>query len=293
MSRANFSDWYTWQSSPYFDKLSFYETFDGGQSFAWSHSNSFIEGTILEHCFRLKLRGNKIIFSIPKSSNPDKAQAVLANYLATDLDFEAMRDRLPWRSDPILRHAIEAFPYLRILRQPLPEALFGFLCSSSKQITQIKEILRLSARHYGKALSADQFTLPSWEQLGQIGEKNLRALKLGYRARYIQQTAEFIQAHPAWLEKLSGLDTNQAKTELTRLPGVGEKIADCVALFALTKMDAFPIDTWIEKILTRAYGLQGYNKAQLTQFARVHFGPDAGYAQQFLFAAARAQIISL
>ena len=58
-------------------------------------------------------------------------------------------------------------------------------------------------------------------------------------------------------------------------------------------MDAFPIDTWIEKILTRAYGLQGYNKAQLTQFARVHFGPDAGYAQQFLFAAARAQIISL
>ena len=80
-----------------------------------------------------------------------------------------------------------------------------------------KEILHLSARHYGKALSADQFTLPSWEQLGQIGEKNLRALKLGYRARYIQQTAEFIQAHPAWLEKLSGLDTTQAKTELTRL----------------------------------------------------------------------------
>lgn len=293
MSKAAFSKWYSWQESPHFDELSFYETFDGGQSFAWNRSDAFIEGTVLEHCFRLKLHNNQIIFAIPQSCNPEKAKAVLANYLATDIDFESMRTRFPWRSDPILREAINAFPYLRILRQPLPETLLGFLCSSSKQITQIKEILSLSAKHYGRALTADQYTLPTWEQLAQVGEKNLRKLKLGYRARYVQQTAEFIKAHPKWLGQLTELDTAQATSELTRLPGVGEKIADCVALFALAKMDAFPIDTWIEKILTRAYGLQGYNKAQLSQFARAHFGPDAGYAQQFLFAAARAQIIRL
>lgn len=293
MSNAAFSEWYSWSKSPYFDRQSFYETFDGGQSFAWVRSDSFIEGTVLEHSFRLKLNQNKIVFSIPRSSKPEKAQAVLANYLATDSDFEAMRARFPWRSDPILSQAINAFPHLRILRQPLSETLLGFLCSSSKQITQIKEILSLSAKKYGQAISSNQYALPTWEQLARISETNLRQLKLGYRARYISQTAQFIQAHPEWLEQLTKLDTAQAKNELTRLPGVGEKIADCVALFALSKMDAFPIDTWIEKILTRAYGLHGYSKAQLAQFSQIHFGPDAGYAQQFLFAAARAQIIPL
>ncbi|MAS97744.1 MAG: DNA-binding protein, partial [Kiritimatiellaceae bacterium] len=80
---------------------------------------------------------------------------------------------------------------------------------------------------------------------------------------------------------------------LMQLPGVGEKIADCVLLFGLGRMESFPIDTWIEKILIRFYQLEGYSKNQLQQFARAHFGANAGYAQQFLFSAARSEEIMI
>lgn len=77
-----------------------------------------------------------------------------------------------------------------------------------------------------------------------------------------------------------------------QLPGVGRKIADCTLLFGAGRLDAFPIDTWVEKILNRAYQLENWKLPQLQDFARIHFGNTAGYAQQYLFAAARAGIIA-
>ena len=98
---------------------------------------------------------------------------------------------LPWRSDLILKQAIEAYPHLRILRQPLPETLLGFLCSSTKQIPQIKQILRLSAESHGEITESDFKCLPTWEILAGLEENQLRKLKLGYRANYIKKSADF------------------------------------------------------------------------------------------------------
>ena len=77
------------------------------------------------------------------------------------------------------------------------------------------------------------------------------------------------------------------------LPGVGEKIADCALLFGAQMYQAFPVDTWILKVLALRYGLIGWSPSQLAQFGRVHYGPYAGYAQQFLFAYERSQSRSL
>jgi N-glycosylase/DNA lyase len=74
-------------------------------------------------------------------------------------------------------------------------------------------------------------------------------------------------------------------------PGVGRKIADCTLLFGAGRLEAFPIDTWVEKILTHSYQLEGWKLKQLQDFARIHFGGSSGYAQQYLFAAARAGLI--
>ena len=228
------------------------------------------------------------LFLIPKTANLKKAKKALAQYLAIDLDFDAMRDSLPWRSDPILKQAIDAYPYLRILRQPLSETLLGFLCSSTKQISQIKQILRLSAESYGEPIFSHYKSLPTWDILEQLEENQLRRLKLGYRANYIKKSADLLKINPQYLKELPVLPTQDAKKMLMQLPGVGEKIADCVLLFGLGRMESFPIDTWIEKILIRFYQLEGYSKNQLQQFARAHFGANAGYAQQFLFSAARS-----
>ena len=293
MTEIQFTSWRKWPESPFFDLKSFYETFDGGQSFAWDKQSDYIEGRFLKSIFRLRLEENRIIFSIPKTANLQKAKRFLAQYLALDLDFKTMRDTLPWRSDPVLKQAIDAYPHLRILRQPLPETLLGFLCSSTKQIPQIKQILRLSAESYGEPIIGHYKSLPNWDVLAQLEEKQLRKLKLGYRANYIKQSADFLKENPLYLNELPNLATKEAKQRLLQLPGVGEKIADCVLLFGLGRMESFPIDTWIEKILIQFYQLEGYSKNQLQQFALSHYGLNAGYAQQFLFSAVRAKAITI
>ncbi|MGB0745205.1 MAG: DNA-binding protein, partial [Opitutales bacterium] len=180
----------------------------------------------------------------------------------------------------------------RILRQPLGETLFSFLCSSTKQIPQIKAICEAVADDLGDRLPDGSAALPSWPQLAAAGEERLRAAKLGYRARYIHQTAVYLAENPDYLNLTEQAPTEVARVRLMHLPGVGRKIADCTLLFGMARLEAFPIDTWVQKILTRAYGLKGWKNEQLLDFARAHFGPSAGLAQQYLFAAARAGIIA-
>jgi 3-methyladenine DNA glycosylase/8-oxoguanine DNA glycosylase len=130
--------------------------------------------------------------------------------------------------------------------------------------------------------------LPTWPELAQIPEADLRACLLGFRARYIAETARFLAAHPGWLDETEAAPYPLAKERLCTLPGVGEKVADCVLLFGAGRLEAFPVDTWILKALARRYGLDGWRPAPVAQFGRAHFGPLAGLAQQFLFAYERA-----
>ena len=168
------------------------------------------------------------------------------------------------------------------------ETLLGFLCSATKQIPQIKQMLGLLATHHGDPTGDGAAALPTWSQLAEIDEAVLRTCQLGFRARYIKATALFLAAHPGWLEATEHAPYPEAKARLCSLPGVGEKVADCVLLFGAGQLEAFPVDTWIIKAMTRHYGLDGWTPAQVAHFGRQHFGPAAGFAQQFLFAWERA-----
>jgi N-glycosylase/DNA lyase len=257
----------------------------------------------------VKLGANERVQWSAPSANADATSLALARYFATDRDFSNLADTLPWRSDPHLARCIVTFNGLRLLRQPFGETLLGFLCSATKQIVQIKQMLALLATRHGAPLlegragplgpppdeertaqrSVPTFhRLPTWAELATIPESDLRACLLGFRARYISETAQFLAAHPGWLEETETLPYAVAKERLCLLPGVGEKVADCVLLFGAGRLEAFPVDVWILKTLARRYGLDGWGTPQLAQFGRVHFGPLAGLAQQFLFAWERA-----
>lgn len=284
-----FSPWQAWPDAPQFDQRSFAETLDGGQAFRWNKRRDYFEGRWASTVVRLRQQGATIEFSAPDSDfGPAEA---LENYFALETDFAALTDDLPWRSDPVLKTAIDAFPGLRILRQPLDQTLFCFLCSSTKQIPQIKAICEAVAADIGDPLADGSKALPSWKQIADAGEARLRAAKLGYRAKYIHQTALHLAKEPDYLDKIDGAPTEEARKLLMELPGVGRKIADCVLLFGMGRLEAFPIDTWVQKILFKAYGLEGWKTEQYLDFARAHFGPSAGLAQQYLFAAARAGLI--
>jgi N-glycosylase/DNA lyase len=296
------------------------ETLDGGQAFRWRRETEGDVGGVpspragwlgqwADHVVRLRLApGGTLEFSAPAATAPQVA-AALTRYLAADRDWAALADSLPWRSDAHLARCLAPFPGLRILRQPFGETLLGFLCSATKQIVQIKEMLALLAVRHGapvvervdpNALSAaanptqrvevnPPHRLPTWSELTTIPEAKLRACQLGFRAKFISDTARFLAARPGWLDETEALPYPAAKARLLELPGVGEKIADCVLLFGAGRLEAFPVDTWILQAMSARYGLTGWKPAQVAQFGRAHFGPLAGLAQQFLFAHERQE----
>jgi N-glycosylase/DNA lyase len=289
------------------------ETLDGGQAFRWHRlADDTWLGVWSDNVARLRLDENQIVQWSAPAPLATKVARALPAYFGIERDFAALADSLPWRSDAHLARCIEAFRGLRILRQPFGETLLGFLCSATKQIVQIKQMLALLAERHGAPICrtpvlqtplADAgrsgvsqndvlqpiHRLPTWAELAEIPEADLRACLLGFRARYIHQTARFLAVHPGWLEETETLPYAAAKERLCTLPGVGEKVADCVLLFGAGKLEAFPVDVWILKTLVRRYGLEGWRPAPLAQFGRAHFGPLAGLAQQYLFAWERAQ----
>ncbi|MFI5336513.1 MAG: DNA-3-methyladenine glycosylase family protein [Opitutales bacterium] len=317
---CNHAGWSDWQLlsgdwSPSAAVLA--ETLDGGQAFGWWHGpEDCWTGRWLDQVAQLRQRSDgRLEWRAPDERQVATA-AALPRYLALDTDWAALTDALPWRSDPHLAECLRCFPGLRLLRQPFGETLLGFLCSATKQIVQIKQMLASLAERHGVPLAvtgrartpfraatasacvADAAAkglaalplhrLPTWAELATIPEAELRQCQLGFRARFIGETARFLAAHPGWLDETEHLPYAAAKARLVMLPGVGEKVADCVLLFGAGRLEAFPVDVWILKALARRYGLDGWKPAQVAQFGRAHFGPLAGLAQQYLFSWERA-----
>jgi len=265
------------------------ETLDGGQAFRWRRHDGVWLGLFGGSVVRLFLEPDGALrWSAPAALAATTGPA-LAHYFDAERDPQELADSLPWRSDPHLAACLAAFPGLRILRQPFGETLLCFLCSATKQIVQIKQMLALLAARHGTPLLSDSSlvtrysSLPTWSELASIPEAELRACQFGFRARFIHQTACFLAAHPGWLETTAQAPYAEAKERLCSLPGVGEKIADCVLLFGAGRLEAFPVDTWILQAMAARYGLHGWKPAQVAQFGRAHFGSLAGLAQQYLF----------
>lgn len=299
---AGWSPWNTLPALPACSAETLAELLDGGQAFRWHLINPDADrarwiGAWDTHVVQLRANAaGRVEWSTPLGREASAA-AALARYCGADQDFPARVDALPWRSDQHLARCIAAFPGLRILRQPFGETLLCFLCSATKQIVQIKQMVALLAERHGQLLTpeglrvddaplptAARFRLPTWAELARVPEAELRSCLLGFRAKYIAETARFLAKHSGWLAETETLPYATAKERLCSLPGVGEKVADCVLLFGAGRLEAFPVDVWILKTMAKRYGLDGWKPAHVAHFGRTHFGGNAGLAQQYLFA---------
>lgn len=285
--------WTAWRRIPADDTFSeacLAETLDGGQAFRWNRqSDGTWQGQWGGVVCRLQREpSGQLSWSapLPLASAVERALPV---YFGVDRSWNRLRDQLPWRSDDHLARSLEMFPALRILRQPLGETLLGFLCSATKQIVQIKQMCHQLAMTFGPEVAPGFHALPDWQTLAEAPEEALRRCGLGFRARYIKATALLLAESPDFLETVEKLPYLEAREKLIRLPGVGEKVADCVLLFGAGKLEAFPVDVWILRVMENRYRLHGWTQSQVAHFGRVHFGPLAGFAQQFLFAAERKE----
>ena len=178
---------------------------------------------------------------------------------------------------------------MRLLRQEPWECLASFILSSTKQIVQIQQIVELLCTRFGSALAMPPgarmtHAFPTATQLATTTEADLRACKMGFRAPNLLAAARAVDSGELDLNLVGQGTVEQAREQLMRLPGVGPKIANCVLLFAYGYQQAFPVDVWVMKALRQLYFPKRQPRPErLQRFVDTYFGPNAGYAQQYLF----------
>jgi N-glycosylase/DNA lyase len=252
-------------------------TLDSGQTFAWEQlAPAHWQGWVGQVWCEVREEQDAY-----QCGGVGLTAAAVRDYFQLDFPLATAIKSFP--VDAALTQALAYAPGLRILRQPAWETLANFICSSVKQITQIKAIHQELRRRFGQGQEHRLF--PSPAVLSEAGEMALRECKLGFRARHLYRTALRIAESGEDLETWHRLTTEELKARLIALPGVGEKIANCVLLFAYNRYEVFPIDVWVERVLKEIYFTKARRKTpeRLRAFAQDYFGPYRGYAQQYLF----------
>lgn len=258
-------------------------TLNSGQAFGWTCSDAGWTSVVRGRWVCLRQIGEAIH---AHTVEPQSDWHWLQDYLQVEVDLGAVLASFP--DDPHLRAARSACRGLRLLRQEPWECLASFILSSTKQIVQIRQIVTALRLRFGTPLRApngqEAFAFPTAARLAGATEVELRACKMGFRAPYLLATARRVAAGECDLESLRPLTLVEARERLLALPGVGAKIADCVLLFAYGFPTAFPVDVWVAKAIRRFYFHRRRVKpVRVRNFLATHFGPNAGYAQQYLF----------
>ncbi len=259
-------------------------TLASGQAFRWKLVDGWWEGVVGEHWVRLRVDGKNLL---AEAIEPVGDWRWLRDYLQLDVNLAAIVATFP--VDEPMRASLASCHGLRLLRQEPWETLASFICSSTKQIVQIQQIIGELCKSFGTALPvptghATVYRFPTVEQIAALTEPQLRGCKMGFRAPYLLGTAKAIVAGEVDLETIRKMELPRAREELLKFPGVGVKIADCVLLFAYGFDQAFPVDVWIMKAVQQLYfPKRKVSIKRLRRFTEMHFGPHAGYAQQYLF----------
>jgi N-glycosylase/DNA lyase len=254
------------------------KTLECGQVFHWTRCEAGFVGTIGETPSYLKQVDGDLLV-------PEGHEATVKHYLALDHPIDVIEASFP--EDSAIKVAIRFSHGIRIIRQPIWECLATFLTSAMKQVSHIRNISLAVRERFGRAVrlgALELYTFPTPETIAACNLNDLLECRLGFRARNVLATAQMVAAKEIRLEELSCLPAAEARQILRRCPGVGDKIANCVLLFALERMDAVPIDVWISRALQQTYFSEDQNvgASRLSEFCS-YFGPYAGYAQQYLF----------
>jgi N-glycosylase/DNA lyase len=278
-------------------------TLDCGQLFRWQKLGDWWYGVVADNVIKIKQSGDRLTVQVfPETSD----QGFVENYLRLDDDLPSILSEIS--KDEHMRKAINLFCGLRLSRQEPWECLISYICATYKSISAIKKMVNSISRRFGKKLTVDGYdfyTFPKPADLAQINCKDLRSCGLGFRAERLLETAKLVDSGDLSLESLKRMEYEDAKRELLGLPGVGQKVADCVLLFSLEKLEAFPIDVWMKRAATTLYAShfdssfikRVANKGSptpteyriISSFGREYFGRYAGYAQEYLFHMLRTQ----
>ena len=264
------------------------DIFECGQCFRWNkqQDGSYI-GIIKDAVIKVKKEKDVIIF---KGISKRNLKEVITEYFDLKTDYQIYKNILN-QVDEYLKESIKFGSGIRILKQDLWECIISFIISANNNIPRIKKIIERISEAYGDEISWNNgkyYLFPTPEQLTRASIEDLRNLGLGFRDKRVFNTTQMILNKEIDLQKIYELkQTDKIREELLKLDGVGEKVADCIMLFALKREDVFPIDVWVRRVMNDLYihyeDEEKVNKKELQELAAKKFLGLSGIAQQYLF----------
>ena len=273
---------------PFGQTLDLRSTLESGQTFRWRREGDWYYGVVFSNVVKLRHdRDGLEFFCAPDDEST--LEPLLRDYLRLQDDLGSIYRSI--NTDERIGAAIASYRGMRVVRQDPWECLVSFVCSSNSNIPRITTNVEDLSNSFGRPIALGEHvrcTFPTPEALAEAGEQRLRELGLGFRAKYVAPIATIIAKGGLDLFALREAAYADALEALTSLPGVGDKVANCVMLFSLDKQEAFPVDVWIDRCLREWY-LDGLvedkkpSRKDMRLWAQEHFGPYAGYANQYLF----------
>ena len=274
------------------DSFKLEEIFECGQCFRWDRQEdgSYI-GVIKNGVLKVSKQGKSVAFEGVLEGD---INSIVYDYFDLETNYNDFKDRLS-KIDDNMKRSIEFGNGIRILNQDLWEMVISFIISANNNIPRIKGIINRISEKVGQKVTwngKDYFLFPLPEELSKLSVADLRALGTGFRDKRIYNTTQMIINKEINLDSLIKIkSTEEIRNELLKLDGVGEKVADCILLFALHRFDTFPVDVWVRRVMNVLYihneDEAKVNKKQIREVAYSLFGEIEGIAQQYLFYWAR------
>jgi len=275
-----------------------------GQSFRWKKLSGWWYGVVERKVVKIKQVRDKLLFqTFPEGTEAD----FVKNYFRLDDNLPHILSKI--NRDKNIGMAIQRFHGLRIIRQEPWECLISYICATNKNIPAIKNMVLNLSKWFGREIvfeGRDFYVFPRPSDLADADLKQLRTCKLGFRAERVLETSRIVRNKELDFGTLRKMDYGKAKRKLLALPGVGHKVADCVLLFSLDKLETFPVDVWVKRTILNYYSnrfeesfvekisrrtsLTSGEYEKISSFGKTYFGEYAGYAQEYLFALSRKAI---
>lgn len=249
------------------DNLDVALSLDCGQAFRWREVECGCwKGVVKGKFLKLSQQGTTITLY---DTSIDDFNELWKGYFDLDRNYEEI---ISSYTDVSLKTACKTFPGIRILKQDEWEAICSFIISANNNIPRIKGIIERFCEIFGEK-AVEDYSFPSAEKIATLTVEDLAPIRAGFRAKYIVDAAQKISSGQVNIEKVKTLPFDEAKVELLKIKGVGEKVAQCALLYGFGRVEAFPVDVWVKRILAELYPNGFPEEYKETQ----------GIAQQYLF----------
>ncbi len=271
-------------------------TLECGQCFRWKKvdeiDNVYI-GVINDRVIKIKQEGDNIYAS---SNNLENLENIIKNYFDLNRDYKGIEKKIEL-IDEHVKTAVKRSSGIRILNQDFFETLISYIISANNNIPRISKSVNEISKKYGKRVifeNKEYYLFPTPNELENVSIEEYRKCGVGFRDSYIYYAVKDVLEKKLQIENIKFKSTEDLRNELLAFKGVGPKVADCILLFACDRLEVFPIDVWVQRVMSVLYFKEkdgNFKKKDIIEYAKNNFKEYSGIVQQHLFYNIREKMI--